>query len=137
LAVLDASLAISFVGATPTEQATPISSRTSRRIRWPIAGGVPNSRTAPATSRNASSSAIGSTSGVTDRRISRKRLECARYDSKSGGRKTASGHSRRARTEGIALRIPNRRASYEADITTPREPAPPTTTGRPTSDGSF
>ena len=48
-----------------------------------------------------------------------------------------SGHRRRARTAGMAFRIPKARASYEADITTPREPAPPTTTGLPASDGSF
>ena len=51
--------------------------------------------------------------------------------------KTASGHSRLARTDGIAERRPRFRASYEADITTPRDPEAPTTTGFPASDGSF
>jgi hypothetical protein len=32
---------------------------------------------------------------------------------------------------------PRARASYEADITTPRGPALPTTTGRPASEGSL
>ena len=32
---------------------------------------------------------------------------------------------------------PERRASYDALVTTPREPVPPTITGFPRSDGSF
>ena len=38
-------------------------------------------------------------------------------------------------TDGIAERTPKTRASYEAVATTPRWPTPPTTTGRPRSDG--
>ena len=48
-----------------------------------------------------------------------------------------SGHRRRARTDGIALRTPYALASYDALVTTPREPVPPTITGFPLSDGSF
>ena len=42
-----------------------------------------------------------------------------------------------ARTVGIALRTPNRRASYDALETTPRTAVPPTTTGLPRRDGSL
>ena len=48
-----------------------------------------------------------------------------------------SGHRRRARTDGIALRTPNRLASYDALVTTPRAPVPPTITGLPSSEGSL
>ena len=48
-----------------------------------------------------------------------------------------SGHRRRARTDGIALRTPYALASYDALVTTPRAPVPPTITGFPLSDGSF
>ncbi len=53
-----------------------------------------------------------------------------------GGR-CPSGHSRRARTDGIALRTPYALASYDALVTTPRAPVPPTITGFPLSDGSL
>ena len=42
-----------------------------------IASGGPNSRRAPATSRNASSSDSGSTSGVTSRKIAMTALDAA------------------------------------------------------------
>src|SRR5438093_12903740 len=102
-----------------------------------MSAGGPNRVVAPETSRNASSSEIGSTSGVNDSRISRKRFEYARYASKSGGTNTASGHRRWARGEGTAAWRPRARASYEADITTPRGEGLPTTTGLPVSEGSF
>ena len=60
----DASLATNFDGATPTEHVTPTSRSTSARIFAAISAEDPNSIVAPATSRNASSSEIGSTSGV-------------------------------------------------------------------------
>jgi hypothetical protein len=97
----------------------------------------PNSEVAPPTSRNASSREIGSTSGVNDISTSRSLVAAARYEGKSGGTNTASGQSRRARAPGIAERTPYRRASYDADITTPRGPPPPTTTGFPASEGSL
>jgi hypothetical protein len=89
----------------------PMPSRTSRLTFSAMATGAPNSRYAPDTSRNASSSEMGSTVGVIASRISRNRFECARYDSKSGGMNTASGQRRRARTAGMAFRIPYARAS--------------------------
>ncbi len=107
----EASLATNFVDATPTEQVTPTSRSTSARIFAAIAAGGPNSEVAPPTSRKASSSEIGSTSGVWASSTSRNRFECARYASKSAGRKTPSGQRRLARTPGIAERTPKRRAS--------------------------
>ena len=64
-----ASLASSFVVATPTEMVSPVSARTRSRMATASSGPVPSTRRAPATSRNASSSAIGSTSGVYERRM--------------------------------------------------------------------
>ena len=86
----------------------------ARRRRGSAPRSRPGRRTAswrPPTSRNASSSEIGSTRGVYDSRTSRNRFEWARYASKSVGRKTASGQRRRARTAGIAERTPYVRAS--------------------------
>src|SRR4030042_1336358 len=52
------------------------------------------------------------------------------------GRKTPCGQSRCASRTDIAERTPNRLASYEAVLTTPREPgSPPTMTGLPASSG--
>ena len=53
----------------------------------------------------------------------------------SPGKKIASGHNLRARTDGIAENTPYLRASYDAAATTPRFPSPPTTTGLPRSSG--
>ena len=61
---VEASLATNLVLATPTEQVMPCCSATWRRISWPISAGRPSRRSAPETSRNASSRASGSTSGV-------------------------------------------------------------------------
>ena len=67
---VEASLATNLVVATPTEQVMPCSSDTRSRISAPISAGRPRRRTAPATSRNASSRDSGSTSGVIERKIS-------------------------------------------------------------------
>ena len=64
-----ASLASSLVTATPTDAVSPVSSRTRRRIANAHSGPEPWMRAAPPTSRNASSDAIGSTSGVNERRM--------------------------------------------------------------------
>ena len=61
----DAILARNFTAATPTEQVRPSSARIRALICSAISRGVPWSRRAPVTSRNASSSEIPSTSGVT------------------------------------------------------------------------
>ena len=60
----EASLAINLEGAIPTEQVMPSSFSTRARIAVAISRPVPNSLRAPVTSRKASSSEIGSTSGV-------------------------------------------------------------------------
>ncbi len=70
LAVSDASLATNLDGPIPTEQVMPTSSCTRRRISVAIFVGAPWSRRADRTSRNASSSEIGSTSGVNEVKIS-------------------------------------------------------------------
>ena len=57
-------MATNFVGATPTEQVMPCSSWMVSRISWPILAGLPSRRTAPDTSRKASSRDNGSTTGV-------------------------------------------------------------------------
>ena len=49
----------------------------------------------------------------------------------------APGARRLARIAGMADTTPNVRASYDADSTTPRFPAPATTTGLPARLGSF
>ena len=64
LEVSDASLARNFVLATPTDTVRPVSARTRVRIVAAISRPGPNRRRPPDTSRNASSSAIGSTRGV-------------------------------------------------------------------------
>jgi hypothetical protein len=63
------------------------------------------------TSRYASSSDSPSTSGVTDRKISKTCLETATYFEKSGRTITRSGQSRTAFAMDIAEWIPNARAS--------------------------
>jgi len=63
------------------------------------------------TSRYASSSDIGSTSGVIERKIAKTCCETVRYLLKSGWTMTSEGQSRTARDIGIADRTPNVRAS--------------------------
>ena len=65
-----AILATPTVAATPTEQVIPCSSATRARIDSAMSAGGPSRRTAPLTSRNASSIDSGSTRGVTCRKIS-------------------------------------------------------------------
>jgi len=132
----DAILATNLMGATPTEQVMPCCSLTCALTSSAIwAGVLPSLRSAPATSRNASSSDSGSTSGVIARKMAMTSLETSPYSPCRGGMKTACGHSRLARLIGIADRTPNARASYVADSTTPRAPSPPTTTGCPARSG--
>ena len=131
---VEATLATNFVLATPTEQVTPWASTTCARIIAAIAAGAPSRRRAPATSRNASSSESGSTSGVTARKIAITPFDTSEYASNRGGSTVALGHSRRARAIGIAECTPNFRASYVAESTTPR-PSPPMMTGVPIRSG--
>ena len=66
----EASFAMNFVVAIPTEQVIPSLASTFARISFAIVRPSPSRRLAPVTSRNASSSESGSTSGVTDLKIS-------------------------------------------------------------------
>ena len=66
----DASFAINFVVAIPTEQVIPSLASTFALICFAISRPSPSKRFAPVTSRKASSSESGSTSGVTDLKIS-------------------------------------------------------------------
>ena len=76
-----------------------------------MARGGPSLRRAPDTSRKASSRESGSTAGVTARKMAMTSLDTSPYKWCRGGRKTACGHSRRARPTGIALLTPKARAS--------------------------
>ena len=116
---VEATLATNFVVATPTEHVTPWAATTCARIIAAIAAGEPSRRRAPATSRNASSSDSGSTSGVTSRKIDITPFDTSEYASNVGGRTVALGQSRRARVIDIAEWMPNLRASYVAESTTP------------------
>ena len=99
LANLEPILAKNLTAATPTAQLMPSSLPTCLRIRWPISTG---GRWAPDTSKNASSTERGSTSGVNDRRIFMMRPLTSEYSAWSPGKNTMSGHSRRARVAGMA-----------------------------------
>ncbi len=107
----EAIFARNLLGATPAEAVSRVSSW-MRALRW-RATSIP--RPSPSefsvTSRNASSSDSGSTSGVTVRKISNTCDETAAYFLKSGRRITSSGQSRTARAIGRAERTPNFRAS--------------------------
>ena len=62
----DAILATNFMPAMPADAGSPTSSRMRARRRAGDSAGAPNSFCEAVTSRNASSSDSGSTSGVTD-----------------------------------------------------------------------
>ena len=70
---------MNFVAPAPTLQVSPVSRRTRARRSAAICAGGPNSRTAPATSRNASSIESGSTTGVTSWKIRITSAEASRY----------------------------------------------------------
>ena len=105
-----ASLATEIDAATPTAQVMPCSSWTVARIRSAISSGVPQRRTDPRTSRNASSMETTSTTGVIRRKVSTTAAETVPKTSCSGLTVTACGHSRRARAEGMPERTPCSRA---------------------------
>ena len=66
-------------GAIPTEQVMPSLASTWRRISTAISRPVPSNLRAPVTSRKASSSEIGSTSGVNESKISITFAETSEY----------------------------------------------------------
>jgi len=79
-------------------------------MRLAIRAGDPSRRSAPETLRKASSSASGSTSGVTVPKIAMTSFDTAAYTRCLGGMKMARGHIRAAWPTGIAERTPNVRA---------------------------
>jgi len=89
----------------------PTRDSTSARSRTAISVGVPEIRRSPPTSRNASSIEIPSTSGVVSRKTSNTRLLASAYADIRGSTTIARGHSRRAWTPPIAVRIPYALAS--------------------------
>ncbi len=102
----EASLARNLFTAMPTEQVMPCCSATLARISAPMAAGGPSRRKAPDTSRNASSSDSGSTSGVIVRKMPMTSFDTAPYTPCRGGMMTACGHRFRARAMGMAERTP-------------------------------
>ena len=66
LAARDATLATNLLGPMPTEQVICCSSATVARRRSPIATAEPCIRSAPVTSRNASSTEADSTTALTE-----------------------------------------------------------------------
>src|ERR1019366_9329430 len=106
----EAILAMNLAGATPTEQVMPCCLATWARMCLAIPAGAPRRRRAPATSRKASSSASGSTSGVTAPKMAMTSLDTAAYTWCLGATNTARGHIRWARLTGIAERTPKARA---------------------------
>jgi hypothetical protein len=107
----DAIFARNLLGATPADAVSFVSSRMSALIR--VATFIPSGscHAFSVTSRYASSSDNGSTSGVTDRKMAKTCCDAARYFWNCGGTMTRSGQRRTARAIGIAERTPNARAS--------------------------
>ena len=95
----------------PTETASSVSSRTSRRSLSPTATAGPSRRSLPVRSRKASSSESPSTAGEKRSKIAKMRRDSRAYFAMSPGRKTPSGQSLRASAVGIAERTPKTRAS--------------------------
>jgi hypothetical protein len=83
--------------------------------------------------RNAGQAMAGRDGATLELTIAR---ECSAYTPWVPATYSASGASRRASASDIPERTPRARTSYEHDVTTPRQPVPPTTTSRPTRLGS-
>ena len=120
----EAILATSRLLATPTEIVSPTSSWTARLMPRAASSPTPSSASVPVRSRNASSIESGSTSGEKRSRMAITCFVAAEYFWPLTGTKIASGHSAPAVRSGIAERMPNLRASYEAVLTTPRSFGP-------------
>ncbi len=106
-----AILASSRVRAAPTVTASPTSCRTSLRSRAAIARAVPEIRSRPRTSRNASSSESPSTTGAVRSNTANSARLASTYASKRAGTTTASGQRRRARAPCMPPWTPRARAS--------------------------
>ncbi len=103
----DATFATSLLGPMPTLHVSPVSALTASLT----ARAAERCRSSPVRSRYASSRPTTSTRSTCCFRTAMTSLERERYASKSGGMNTASGHSRRARSAGVAEKTPYRRAS--------------------------
>ena len=90
------------MGATPADAVNPVSARirSLRRRATTVPNASPHAFSV--TSRYASSSDSGSTSGVTSRKIENTAFDVALYRAKSGGTMTSDGHNRTAVAIGIA-----------------------------------
>ncbi len=97
--------------ATPTVIGRPTRRRTSRRSRTAISTGRPTLRVIPATSRNASSIEIPSTTGARSSKTRNTALLASVYADIRGRTTTRRGQSRRAAAPPIAVRTPNAFAS--------------------------
>ena len=107
----DAILARNLLGATPADAVSPVASRICafrRRATLTASGSL---HALSVTSRYASSSESGSTSGVTARNRLNTVADTARYFAKSGATTARCGQRRTARAIDIADRTPNARAS--------------------------
>ncbi len=92
----DAIFARNLLGATPADAVRPVSARMrafSLRAT-DVASGSPHAFSV--TSRYASSSDSGSTSGVTSRKIEKTAVDAVLYRAKSDGTIVSEGHSRTA-----------------------------------------
>ena len=100
--MVEAILATCLVAATPTLHVSPVRSLTRIRRSRAILPGLPHSRRAPRTSRNASSIDRGSTSGVISSKIAMTWRDISVYREYGGFTTIAFGHRRRAIATGIA-----------------------------------
>jgi hypothetical protein len=107
----DAIFARNLLGATPADAVSPVASRIAPFSRSATRMPSTSPQAFSVTSRYASSSESGSTSGVMLRKMSNTVFETERYRSNDGRTMTRCGHSRTARAIGIADRTPNARAS--------------------------
>ncbi len=107
----EATLARNLLGATPADAVRRVVSRMASLIRCATTIPSVSPQAFSVTSRYASSSESGSTSGVTDRKISNTDADTSRYFRKSGLTRTSCGHSRSATALAMAEWTPNRRAS--------------------------
>ena len=101
-----ATLARNLVRAMPTVMGSPTRSRTCARSRAAISTGVPDTRHRPDTSRKASSTDSGSTTGVVSWNTSNTASLACEYADIRGGTTIACGHSARAWRPPIAVRTP-------------------------------
>ena len=107
----EAILARNLLGATPADAVNPIVSRIWTFSRCATTRPSASPHAFSVTSRYASSSDSGSTSGVTARKSSNTACDAVRYRAKSGRTMTSEGQSLTARAIGMAERTPKARAS--------------------------